>query len=240
MNAEMNTIKSVREFIRDRCQAEPVILRPGDRWTVGESHDSQAAVKVWEKEHATLGSRPLLQTVPTPSEELLASGRAYIAERRSKIHPLVAHLYAVGVNHPLRDRWWAAVGVGRGREDSWHSWLGHVLFLYENPVRAWVRDHNCCYEFNARRIRIANVPRERCDVALSAASLLACFRFPWGCETLVINGRFEELHSQGVRSIASYFRPGRMLHHGHKAVFAEASKIVLTRAKRWLLTRGLS
>ncbi len=80
-----------------------------------------------------------------------------------------------------------------------------------------------------------DLPREECDICLSAESLEFCFRFPWGGETLQVNGRFEEPYRGGRNVLFEYFRLGRRLYHGDRWSIASLGRSVLRGAGRCLV-----
>ena len=234
VNTGMNEIGEVARFVRDRHQEKVVVLYPGDTWEVAAEHDSEKSIHCWENEYRSLKSRPRLHAAPIAREELLETGRRHVAERRQRINKLVAHLYGAAVTHPLRGR-------RGGSKRGWAAWLAHFFFLRVEPVRVWIPDHKCAYQLDSRSFCQTGLSRDRCDLELSADSLLFCFRLPWGCETLQINGRFQEVYRDGFRSLAGYFRLGRILHHGHQSLIElieEAMKIVLRGARRQFFKQG--
>ena len=230
MNRGVNKIGDVVQHLQERESAKVIVLYPGDTWIVGEKHDSERSLSMWQKESASLESRIQLKTLPVTRQQLLEASEGYIGDRRQQINPLVAHLWAAGVVHPLRGK--------PGRNRGWFGSLASFLFLRTEPIRVWILDHEGAYQLDSRRLRLIDLPRELCDVELSAESLLFYFRFPWGCETLQINGRLRELHKTGRRAFCGYFRPGRMLHYGHQSLSAEAANIFLRRARRQVFGRG--
>jgi hypothetical protein len=57
------------------------------------------------------------------------------------------------------------------------------------PARILLTDHGDTYELSLRGLRPARTSTAH-DIALSSGALSYCLRFPWGGETLTINGRF--------------------------------------------------
>lgn len=228
MNETANRIADVAAHFRAETDANVLVMYPGDTWVVGEECQSEAALDSWQKEYDRLESRPRHKTLPVTRERLLEASETHIRERRRRINPLVAHLCAVAVVHPLR-------GKRRGDRRGWLAWFASLLFAKAEPARLWVSDHQSSYELDSQRLRPVDLPRDRCDVELSAESLLFCFLFPWGCETLQINGRYRPLYESGQRSLCGYFKLGRILHHGHSSLLAEVMKTVLRRVKLRLL-----
>jgi hypothetical protein len=58
------------------------------------------------------------------------------------------------------------------------------------PTSIYLTDHGSSYELSLRGLRPAEGAPDSHDIALSSGALLYCLRFPWGGETLTINGRF--------------------------------------------------
>jgi hypothetical protein len=51
LNDDINTIHRAIEALRERTSAVPIALYPGDRWLIGERHDSAAALDRYEQDY---------------------------------------------------------------------------------------------------------------------------------------------------------------------------------------------
>lgn len=56
----------------------------------------------------------------------------------------------------------------------------------------WISDYERAFTLSRGGLRAANVSPGRCDVSLSSSALSYMFRFPWGGNTLEVNGRFRK------------------------------------------------
>ena len=66
-----------------------------------------------------------------------------------------------------------------------------ILLTRLASVLIRIDDLEITVEMDLRGIRrVRDQKRRKCDISLSSRALLYCFRFPWGGETLFINGRF--------------------------------------------------
>src|SRR4051812_17183567 len=84
MNAHANRIDDVYRFCRDEVKCPPVVLYPGDKWEPGAEHDSEAAIRRYNEDYASLASRPLVSSAQVPIEKLQDSYRNYIRKARAK------------------------------------------------------------------------------------------------------------------------------------------------------------
>lgn len=230
MNDSANRIGDVADAIRAKTDAEPIVLYPGDAWTVGEEHDSTNAISRWNREYEDLDSRPLLSSAEVSPEELLEAGRIYFKKRREKVSSFISHVHSAAVVHPLR-------GIRDRQERNFLNNLSSFLLLQAKPAYLWITDHEAAYELTGSGLRTIDLTEEQTDVSLSAESLLFCFKFPWGCETLQINGRFHLQYPRAQSSLAGHFKLDRLLHHGHSSLLREAAHHVLKRNKDHLLDR---
>ena len=225
MNAAVNKIGDVEEFIRTKTAAKPVILYPGDTWVVGEEHDAKAALDRWQEEYDSLESRPRLKTSPVSQEQLEEASGIFARRLNEKLSPLLGRMYLARSHYYGRCN-------RRGRKSTLLGRLASILSLRVDPARVWVLDHEASYEFDLRRgLRPVDLPRERCDVVISAQSLEFALRFPWGGETLQVNGRFHENYRGGRNILFEYFRLGRRLYHGNRWTFSSVARNVLRQAR---------
>ena len=52
MNDEVNKIRNVEGFIKENTNAAPIILYPGDKWTIGEEKDNKKSIVSYEEDFA--------------------------------------------------------------------------------------------------------------------------------------------------------------------------------------------
>ncbi len=81
LNAARNTVTKAAQLI-ERLGVEPVVLAPGDRWTVGQTHDNAGALENYES--APVDGRPLRTSVSVALDELIRLGDVYRQRIRRK------------------------------------------------------------------------------------------------------------------------------------------------------------
>lgn len=186
LNAEKNKIRDVATFIRDNTKSEPVIMYPGDTWIVGKSHDSAAAISRYERDLAQVAApliRPRTRREVVEAQTLIKAGDEHRRRLLGLGPPLLVRAYLA------RQCYLNRAGLGTGR-------LSNLLKLaraHVEPARLFVTDLDQAFTFDLEHgLQPANISRDACDIMLSSASLAYCFRFPWGGETLFVNGCFQE------------------------------------------------
>jgi hypothetical protein len=94
------------------------------------------------------------------------------------------------------------------------TWLGYLT-----DVNVHLTDLNATYRFSIFR-GFSRDYTLSADVALSAHSLLFCFQFDFGIDTLFINGRLQERSGGGARKLSRQFAVAR--HNNNGAYFPRA------------------
>ncbi|HEY4368347.1 MAG TPA: MBL fold metallo-hydrolase [Steroidobacteraceae bacterium] len=228
LNVEKNKLRDVVSFLRAKTKSEPVAMYPGDRWTVGEPHDSAAAITRFEEEEARIAnpaSAPLTRRDAVDAQALIAAGERYRRRLIALAPPPLVRLYLAWDSYRAR----ASFGVGR---------LSNLVKLARADVecaRLFVTDLDQAFVFDlGRGLQPADIPRDRCDITLSSASLAYCFQFDWGGETLYVNGCFQENESwRKVESLAyatRFFKYSNLLRRvdlGHQLSWRKAAKTML-------------
>ena len=83
MNDEVNKIRNVEEFIKKQTKSIPIILYPGEKWTVGDEKDNSTALELYEndfaKEHEPHKNSPVI-----PLNDLKDFSNKYIEEIRQR------------------------------------------------------------------------------------------------------------------------------------------------------------
>lgn len=93
-----------------------------------------------------------------------------------------------------------------------------IALLRIRPARIWLTDHKRSFDYCLlRHMEPAGYSREDCDVEMSSEALLFAFRFLWGGETLMINGRFREVAEGGSRPLFEYLGIACEMNKGHGA-----------------------
>lgn len=184
LNRDMNKIRDVRDLLERRTAAQPVVLYPGDHWTLGEAHDSEKAIKRWEACVAEIGDperRPVVRRAPVDPAELVALSQGFRARLLGVSSPILVRLY-LAYDSYRNER---AFGVGRWRG------FARVAAGFVRPVRVYCTDLGAAFSFSLAGA-LEPAGGADADVHLTSAALAFVFRFPWGGETLQINGCFRE------------------------------------------------
>jgi hypothetical protein len=161
LNDRMNTPETAHAAIA-AAGAEPVVLYPGGRWTVGAPHDDAPARDAYRKVYEGLGALPLREPgASVPLETLKTEFAAYrsraFAQNSSVLIKLLRRLPLLGAFQPVHIR---LTDLGT---------LVSVSLVDGMPV----------------------LPAGTQDVAMHSSSLSFIFRNPFGYDTLTVNGRFE-------------------------------------------------
>lgn len=77
MNDQVNKIRNVGEFIRNKTKSTPIILYPGDKWILGQEQDNHEAIEQYEKDFAT-EHEPHKNSPIVPLDELQKLSKIYI------------------------------------------------------------------------------------------------------------------------------------------------------------------
>jgi len=77
---------------------------------------------------------------------------------------------------------------------------------------------------------------EECDASLSSESLLFNFKFPWGNDTLGINGRYQRPKKGNYSRFYNFFRYDQLASRGIKVGFSYFSKMAM---RKLLVKAGL-
>jgi hypothetical protein len=103
------------------------------------------------------------------------------------------------------------------------------------PLKIYVTDYDQSFTFSLRKgLRKSDVPHDYNDIAMSSDSLLYGFRFPFGFNTLHVNGRFEIPEHGSLRNFMNYERFGYVINRGisMQNIFAAARRILLARFQK--------
>ena len=141
--------------------SKPVLMYPGDKWSVGVTRENEQAINRYEKDYDISKKEFSVSTEVTESE-LLESSYDYISRIRSQNNRLI--LKCIRYNPCLR-------------------WL--------RPIDILVYDLQTVYNFSLERGLVEKTDDTSYDVRIHSSSLSYLFRFNWGFDTLTINGRFK-------------------------------------------------
>jgi UDP-MurNAc hydroxylase len=141
LNADKNKIRDVSNFIRDNTEAEPITMYPGDRWTVGEFHDSAAAILRFEQDIAQIADptiRPRTRRDVVDAKDLIELGQGFRHRLIAVAHPLLVRIYLARKSYGTRARF----GVGR------FSNLLQLARAYVEPAKLFVTDLDQAFTFD--------------------------------------------------------------------------------------------
>ena len=147
----------------ERAGQEAVLLYPGDRWEVGAKHDNAAAIERYRDDYAALSEHPRRSSEEVSMTSLVTSATKYIERVKSKNDALVMKLLKLT---PLLRAF-------------------HPVDIYIWDLKKSVR-----FDFSSGLKEIAS--REKCySLQMGSDSLDFLFKFAWGLDTLMVNGRFQ-------------------------------------------------
>ena len=205
LNSEKNKIHDVCDYIRQNTNAEPIAMYPGDRWTIGEPHDTASAIARYEHDAyqiADAALRPRTQRERVDAPTLIEAGQIFRRRMNALTYPLLVRARLAWNCYHNR----AGFGVGRLAN------LAKLATLHVEPARLFLTDLGRAFTLDpSRGLQAADIPREACDIMLSSASLMYCLKFDWGGETLYVNGCFQENGNR--KDVAPMAYPNRFLNY---------------------------
>lgn len=163
LNDEANRVGDAVAVLRDRTDAEPVVLYPGDTWTFGDEHDDAAAIERYDADVAAVLGAGAWVTSPTVDlPELQELARSFLA----KLGELNGERTLAAMHR---------LGLLQGA----HLWITDLdlAVRLDRDGLAPAPEHRS---------------EAGCDLALGSEALAFCFRQLYGGSTLNVNGRFRE------------------------------------------------
>lgn len=179
INHPEDAIRAIRE-----TGSTPVLLYPGDRWTIGEEHDNRPALERYDRAY-DLEEKVYHRTGdPIPFADLQKLADAYIERIGSKnslwMIRLLSHLPVINTFRPLD------------------------IYLH---------DLDMVCTFSIREGLKPKESGGGYDVWMSTDSLAFIFRFDWGYDTLTVNGRFRS-DMEGFSKMTKLFAVGPLNNTG--------------------------
>lgn len=201
--------------VHDACEtitkmgSTPVVLYPGDTWTVDSEPDNSPALQRYKERYDWVAALPKDQfsvhsTVPVDTLQMAASRMInQICEkatlRQVKQHIAMQHA-GIRIDHNKGK-------MVRSFDIAWSAWRGRC----ESSL-IWVDDLAQAFSFS---LDDGLVPVElaagQCHIRLHSEALHFCFDVPYGGETLQINGRFQRITNDGWRYLNCIFHLYRKL-----------------------------
>lgn len=233
-NAYMNDgflpLEEVVAGLSAAAGAEVVVLYPGDRWRLGEAHDNRAALERYALDEADVATRPRTAPRSVPPEDLMAESRRYCRT-------------VLAGSDALRLKLHLAAGSARRRHGRAGRLRGLVTvahrLLRPEECNLFVPDHRQAYAFHPLHgLHPVALAPEACDVSLSSAALHYAFRFLWGGETLLFNGRFHENRSGARLRLFDYFHLAGARNSGAATTWRALPRGLARRLRGRLAQRG--
>jgi L-ascorbate metabolism protein UlaG (beta-lactamase superfamily) len=186
LNDYLGNIRQASDFISRETTSTPIVLYPGDRWTIGAPWDNAKAIESYERDYRETDKK-LRTSASVPEEKLVELADRYV--RRVHQHNDV-HLAL------LLERLMPSTFVRRVR------------------IRLWDLQKTGLFDFQhgLRLIENDEIPP---DAEMSSDSLAYVFRFDWGMGTLEVNGRFRA-SSEGKRRLLATFRMAGLNNFGDR------------------------
>lgn len=105
------------------------------------------------------------------------------------------------------------------------------------PTNIWITDYNKSFQMSLEKgLSEIDLNCEECDASLSSESLLFNFKFPWGNDTLGINGRYQRPKKGNYSRFYNFFRYDQLASRGIKVGFSYFSKMAM---RKLLVKAGL-
>ncbi|WP_071394400.1 MBL fold metallo-hydrolase [Bacillus tuaregi] len=171
MNKAVNKIGDIHRFIQEQTSAFPIILYPGDNWSLFSEHDSHTSIMKYNQDYKRIEESPeLVKTNTVDPSVLRETFEEFVQEFKKK-----NNLYLV------------------------------KLLIVRKPTNIYLTDYKKAYKASVLEgvFEESNVSIQECDVALSSEALQFCFKYPWGWDTLNINGRFQTPEQGNIMTFKS-------------------------------------
>ncbi len=107
-------------------------------------------------------------------------------------------------------------------------------FRVIKPLRIYVTDLQRAYELSLDSFEeLSSSTKQDCGIAMSSQTLSFCMKFDYGWNTTAVNGKFEILAPQALRSFQALTSLGDAMNHG-RVTWGELRKGIQRRLKRGL------
>ena len=209
MNEGLASIDKVAQAIESGSSAQPVILYPNDCWRVGEAHCSVDAIQRYCQEREAIDHRPVCKADCVCEDELMEASQKYREKLtegvgRRRVMLSFAKKYFRRVRKSPNATLWTSIAA-----------LLRCATLRIPIPKIYVTDHEKSYVFDLKHgLRPSTLPEAACDVSMGSESLLYAFKFLWGGETLIINGRFRENRPDSRFTLTDYYHLAGNLNAG--------------------------
>ena len=100
------------------------------------------------------------------------------------------------------------------------------------PSYIYLNDYKKSYTLSlSNGLTPSDVPQNECDIDLSSESLLFCMKFPWGNDTLGVNGKFKKPEKGNYSRYYNFFRFNQLKSRGIDVNIGYLTKAVLRKLK---------
>ncbi|MEX1187965.1 MAG: MBL fold metallo-hydrolase [Bacteroidia bacterium] len=177
LNDEVNRPQKVVDYIKNSTSSEPLLLYPGETYTPGEPHDTEASIKKYNIDfEKILLADNLVKVNSIPEDELLIASQKFVDEMRAKF-------------------------------GFWTKLL--------KPSFIYLTDYNKSFVLTVEKgLTPFEIAQENCDCSLSSESLSFNFKFPYGNDTLGINGRYQRPEGGNYSRFYNFFRYNQLESRG--------------------------
>lgn len=219
INAEGNRVELVESELKKLTDATPIIMAPGDEWVLGESLDNEPAIELYNQEYDSLENREKQKSEVIPFETLKESSEGFIAKLVAGSGSFRMRISFARLTYAKRKQ----------RSPSIGNFL-KLLFLDVEPAHVYLTDHEKAYDFSlVGGLEPSKRAKEDCDIALGSDSLNYAFKFLWGGESLLVNGRFSEIYPNGRFTLFDYFNVALAKNQGHITTWQSMPKNLFLR-----------
>jgi UDP-MurNAc hydroxylase len=210
LNASVNRIPDFLEVCA-ATKSIPIVMKPLDRWCVGEAHDNASAIQFWESAYDAI-----------PSRSLRVSSRAStIADVQSRCEAFRQRVFAKN-------------------SKTWMRVLSFVPLLnLFRPIHIRLADLQKTVRFSffdgLREVSDAQSP----DIEMSCESLLFMFDNEFGFDTLMVNARCNASRS-GLDAVMKNFAVGNLNAMGWSVGWGMFGTLAREFRLVWLVLRELN
>ncbi len=189
----------------------PLVMFPGDCWQPSAPYDNSSALDRYEQAYLDVEQKPMADFVS--SESVASDDLIQMADKFLNKMKLVASptqiAQTLAIKHSIIRRQDQGLSKLLGA-------LGHFirgLFGAYEIGRLYVSDHQQAYQLTLDGLSVADWSEQECQISISSSALSYGFKFPWGGETLQVNGRFQDIDRQWM-TLSQIFFLARSLDQG--------------------------
>ncbi len=95
-----------------------------------------------------------------------------------------------------------------------------ILKLFLKPTYLYLTDYQYAMRLSFEGLEKTDRLEKDCDVALASDSVLYCFSFPYGQDTLGVNGRFQKPENNNYKNFYNFFRFWHLQSRGQQVDWA--------------------